>query len=189
MNRPSFLEGAGIALLVSILGGGTLLLLMPLFAASLLLHGIVAATGLGYLIYLLRRGRARTGRVSLLLLWALATAAVALFDGSLVAAAVVQLALAWLTRSLYFHDGVLASLMDLGLCTASLAAAAWAVHQSNSLALTLWCLMLVQAAFVFIPDPQRRAHRTATPAPGPDDPFQRAHRAAEAAVRRFYTVR
>ena len=189
MSRPSFLEGAGVALVSSIVGGGVMILLLPLFSGALLLAGIAAAIGLGYLLYLLRRTRARVGKVSMLALWAAVTAVTFAVDPPLVLHAVAQLTVVWIARSLFIHDSVLAALADLAVCAASLAAAAWAAHHTGSLALTLWCLMLVQAAFVAIPGTARGTSRGAAMAPRDDDPFQRAHRAAEAALRRLSTVR
>lgn len=189
MSRPTFLEGVGVALVASIVGGGMLLLLLPLFPGALILEGIAAATGLGYLLYLLRRGRARVGKVTMVVLWAAVTFVTLAVDPPLVLHAVAQLGVVWLARALYLHDGVLAALLDLGLCVASLAAAAWAAEQSNSLALTLWCLMLVQAAFVAIPTPTSAAKRGACAPHADDDAFLRAHRAAESALRRLSTVR
>jgi len=189
MSRPSFLEGAGVALVVSVVGGGMMILLLALFPAAVLLAGIAAAIGLGYLLYLLRLARARIGKVSMLALWAAVTAVTLALDPPLVLHAVAQLAVVWIARSLFVHDGVLAALADLGLCLASLAAAAWAAHQTGSLALTLWCLMLVQAAFVAIPGPTRGTTRGACMAPCDEDPFQRAHSTAESALRRLSAVR
>ena len=98
----------------------------------------------------------------------------------------VQLGLVWLVRSLYFHSSLLAALADLGLVALGFAAAVWAASRSNSAALCLWAFFLVQALYVAIP--QRTSGRDA-PDGADADRFAHAHRAAEAAVRRMYTVR
>ena len=72
---------------------------------------------------------------------------------------------------------------DLGLSALGAAFAAWAAQRSGSAWLALWCFFLVQAFHVCIPAHRWRARqRASTPT---DDAFSRAHRAAEAAVRRL----
>ena len=93
MKRPSFLEGAGVALIASILGGGAALVLAPVLGNATALHLVIASVGLGYLLYLLARARARVGRVCILALWALGTGAAMALDSPLVVHALVQLAL------------------------------------------------------------------------------------------------
>jgi hypothetical protein len=84
---------------------------------------------------------------------------------------------------------MVAALIDLGLSGLSLAAAIWAAHQSGSVFLTVWCFFLVQALFVHIPthigrrgEPDHEdlegAHR-----------FERAHHAAESALRKLSSIR
>ncbi len=187
MRRPGFLEGVAVALAASILGSGSFVLLAPVLGRADALGVVVALAGLGYLLYLLRRGRARVGGVSMVALWLVITGFVAVLEPPLAVQVLAQLVPAWLSRALWFHRGVLPALMDLGLVAAGLAAAAWAAHSTASLALAIWCLMLVQAAFVFIPG--RPARSGANRRTDPADPFQHAHRAAERALHRLHQSR
>ena len=95
----------------------------------------------------------------------------------------------WLIRSLYFYSSALSALADLGLNLASVAAAIWAATESGSPFLSIWCFFLVQALFVAIPvrmgeNRHKRRHEHAY-----DDRFERAHRAAQGALRRLSSVR
>ena len=86
-------------------------------------------------------------------------------------------------RSLYYYSGLLPALADLGVSVLGAAFAAWAAQRSGSAWLVLWCFFLVQAFHVLIPASLTQRGRAA-PDPA-DDAFARAHRAAEAAVRRL----
>ncbi len=61
--------------------------------------------------------------------------------------------------------------------------AVWAAQRSGSAWLALWCFFLVQAFHVLIPATLTQTRQAAPDAA--DDAFARAHRAAEAAVRRL----
>lgn len=189
MSRPGFLEGAGFALAASVVAGGASLVLAPVLGPATALRAVVAMVGLAYLAYLLVRARARAGRVSMVVLWACVTAAVLAADPPFVVHVLAQLALVWFARAVWHHASVLGALADLTLTAAGFAAAAWAAERTGSLALSIWCLLLVQAAFVVIPRREHARRARAARALAPDDPFQRAHRAAEAAVRRLSAVR
>ena len=53
--------------------------------------------------------------------------------------------------------------------------------ETGSVVMSAWCLLLVQAAFVFVPG----APAPSPGAAGEDDAFERAHRSAEAALRKI----
>jgi hypothetical protein len=186
MTRPGFLEGALVALAASLAAGAlftTLSLALPAVPA---LRWVVALVAFGYLIYLLGRSGAKVGRVSAVLAWALVSGLALALHLSLPAFVLLHAGLAWLVRSLYFHGGLVAALADLGLSLLGLAAAVWALTQSGSLFLAVWSLMLVQALFGFIP--ADLGQRGAAAPQDPDDTFERAHRGAEAALRRLHSA-
>jgi hypothetical protein len=183
VTRPGLPEGVAVALAVSVIGSGTLLLLAPVTGRGVALHVVIAAGALAYLVYLLLRGRARAGRVVVPAAWAVLSAVVLLADVAPAWHLLAQAGLVWLTRSWCFQAGVLGALADLGVIAAGLAAFVWAAHHSESLALAIWSLMLVQSVFVLLP-----SHRRAHVVHGSDarDDFERAHRAAESALRDLY---
>ena len=88
-------------------------------------------------------------------------------------------------RCLYFYRSLLAALMDIALQGLSLAAAIWALQQTDSLFLCLWSFFLVQALFVFIPPTGLTTARSTLRGETEQSTFQRAHRSAEAALRRL----
>ena len=189
MKRPGFLEGVVVALVASLVAGSLFVAATWLFPAGLVLRGLVAGLGLAYVLYLLARSHERVGRITSFALWSVVTAAVMVEDPPVVVHVVAQLGLVWLLRSLYFHSSALASMGDFALGTLSLAAATWAASASGSVFLSVWALFLVQALFVAIPANFPRRVTGSRMERDDDDRFQRAHRAAETAVRRLSTVR
>jgi hypothetical protein len=186
MSRPGFFEGVVVAAAASLAGGAVHAALTTVFPPPSVFRLVVATLALAYIVYLVRRSDERVGRVVAVASWALATAATWLLGASSLGFLCVQLGLVWLVRSLYFHSSLLAALADLGLVALGFAAAVWAASRSNSAALCLWAFFLVQALYVAIP--QRTSGRDA-PDGADADRFAHAHRAAEAAVRRMYTIR
>jgi hypothetical protein len=97
----------------------------------------------------------------------------------------------WIIRVLYFSNGVLPALLDLGLSALALAAGVWAAGQTGSVLLAVWSFFLVQALFGSIPRSLTtqaltgRATERGTRPGADEEPFERAHRNAEAAVRRL----
>jgi hypothetical protein len=128
------------------------------------------------------------GRVTVVAGWILVTGVTWFIAPPLLLFVLVQLGLIWLIRSLYFYSSVLSALADLGLNGLSLAAAVWAAGQTGSVLLSLWCFFLVQALFVAIPTRLSRGNREKPGGPEKEDRFQRAHRAAETAVRKLSSI-
>ena len=186
MTRPSFLEGALVALAASLAAGAlfaTLSLALPAVSA---LRWVVSLVAFGYLIYLLGRSGAKVGRVSAVLAWALVSALALALDLPVPTFVLIHAGMAWLVRSLYFRGGLVATLADLGPSLLGLAAGVWTLTQSGSLFLAVWSLMLVQALFGLIPSDLGRGG--AAEPQDPDDVFERAHRGAEAALRRLHSA-
>lgn len=179
---PSFLEGALLALIAAVAGTlayGVFYLVLP---GAVALRLIVVVLGLGYMLYLIGRSHERVGRVIAVTLWLSTAGLLWVVSPPLSFYLAIHLAMLWMIRSLYFHQGLLAALADLGLTGLSLIAALGAYLNTGSLFLSLWCLFLVQALFVFIPS---RANAPGTDTNDDEETFGRAHRAAERAVNRL----
>ncbi len=184
MSRPSFLEGAGVALATSAVAAIAFAALTGVVPIATVARVVVVGVGLAYLVYLLARSPGRAGRVSALCLWVVATGACAVLDAPIAALVIVQAGVVWLVRSLYFQASVLGALADGALVALGLAAALWAAIASASVFLTVWSALLVQALFVAVPG---AASREARPA-GAAERFEQASRSAESAVRRLSTA-
>ena len=184
MTRPTFIEGAGVALVLALAAGVAFIALVPLFAGSLVLKAAVVAATLAYTLYLLSRSGARAGRVTAVAAWAVTCVVAWWFAPSLLLYLAAHAGFVWLLRSLLFHAGLLAALADLGLTTVGLVAAGWALTRTGSIGAAFWTFFLVTACFAFIPPrfPRRAANESTTP-----DRFQQAHRAAETALRELAT--
>jgi hypothetical protein len=188
MKTPSFFEGVVIALAVSVLGGALYSVLSSVFPAAAVLRLLIAGAGLGYVFYLLSRSRERVGRVTAVACWTLATGVTWFIEPPLILYILTQLGLIWLIRSLYFYSSGLSAMADLMLNGLSLVAAVWAARHTGSVFLSLWCFFLTQSLFVVIPARMRRSNRATQSGPVSIDRFQRAHRSAEAAVRRLSSI-
>ena len=189
MSKPTFLEGVAVALAASVGGSILLAILGTALSGVSVVRLLVAGIGLVYVLYLLSRSRERVGRVTVIAVWSLAAGALWFMAPSLILYIMAHIGLIWLIRSLYFYSSVLSALADLGLSGLGLAAAIWAMVNTGSVFLAIWCFFLTQALFVAIP--ARLSGRKTTPQTGTesDDRFQRAYSAAEAALRKLSTVR
>ena len=181
MNRPGFFEGAVVALVASIAGGACYAALATVFPSAAVLRFLIAALGLAYVLYLLRRNEERVGRITAIALWLLAAAALWVFEPPSLLYLCAHLGLVWLVRSLYYYSGLLPALIDFGLSLLGTAFAVWSAQRTGSFGLALWCFFLAQAFHVLIPESMRPARGH----PESEDPFSRAHRAAETAVRKL----
>lgn len=185
MKAPGFVDGVVVALAISLGAAAADLLFGRFVAAGSLFQAVLWGATLGYLVYLLRRSRARTGRIVVVSTWALATLGCWLVGASPSEQVLIFAGLIWLVRSLYFHGSIVAALLDLGLVGIGIAAAVWALLNTGSVAGALWSFFLAQALFRWIPDLERNpggpAPRTAASASS----FQSAHRVALDAVRKL----
>ncbi len=180
---PSLLRGVLVALVLSLIGGATFAGLNHLVDPATALRLVIALLGGSYVFWLISRSDAHIGRLTSIVGWTIATAVLGFSSVALPLYLLVHVALIWLIRSLYFHSSVLPALLDLVLSALGLAAAVWAAEQSNSVFLAAWCFFLAQSFFVVIP---RTLKDRSTESPDEvDQPFQRAQRTAEAALRRI----
>lgn len=70
---------------------------------------------------------------------------------SLKSLCLTYLSLIWITRSILRYTNGLSILADLVLCIISIGTAFAAFNVSNSIIISLWCLLLVQALHTLIP--------------------------------------
>jgi len=188
MKQPTFFEGVGVALAASLVGSSLFATLTPIFAVGGVLRLLVAGISLGYIVYLLGRSRERVGRVTVVAFWALLAGGIWFLKLPLPLYLLLHLVAIWLIRSLYFYSSLLSTLADLLLSGLSMSTAIWAFIHSGSLFLGIWCFFLMQSLFVVIP-----AHISSrTDTSGPDriseERFEHAHRMAQAAVRKLYSI-
>ena len=184
-HSPSLGVGLLAALIFSACGAALLAALVPWLGLATGLRAVIALLGLAYVIYAIGRSGERVGRLTTLACWLVVACGAWLAGLPLVAYVLVHLGAIWLARSLYYYSGLLPALADLALTLLGAAFAVWAAQRADSAWLAFWCFFLVQAFHVSIP-----ASLTRGSAPeAPDDAFARAHRAAEAAVRRLSSAR
>jgi hypothetical protein len=187
-SKPGFVEGVGVALVLSGLGAFVFGLLHPFVVVGVLLRLLLSGIGFAYVVYLLWRARDRIGRLSVLTLWLLANVVIWVMYPPILLYLTLQMTLIWLIRAMYFYSGVLPSLLDLSLNAIALVLAIVAGLHTTSLFSGLWCFFLCQALFVFIPSNLQRRVSSAASSVAKDDRFERAHRAALAAVRKLSMI-
>ena len=183
MSRSSFMEGAVVALVLAvaaIIGGALLPPLIGIATASRLLVLLLAGS---YLLHLMRRSRARTGRVLAPCLW-LSASALAWWLLPFAGLVLIQALLLSVIRSAQRGSGGLSGILDAGLSTVAVAAAAWAFGSGNW-GLAAWTFFLVQALSAWIPCSTPRASRAART----DAAFEAARWLAESALERLATRR
>ena len=184
-RMPSLRVGLVAALILSACGAALLAALAPWLGVGVALRAVIALLGFAYVLYSIGRSGERVGRITTLVGWLVVASGVWLAGLPLVAYVLVHLCAVWLVRSLYYYSGLMPTLADLGVTLLGAAFAVWAAQRADSAWLAFWCFFLVQAFHVSIPASLTRRR---TPE-APDDAFTRAHRAAEAAVRRLSSAR
>ncbi len=184
-SRPSLAAGLGAAFVFSACGAALLAALSPWLGAAAALRAVIALLGFAYAVYVIARSGERVGRLTTLACWLVVAVVAWLVGLPLVGYVLLHVGLAWLVRSLYRYSGLLPALADFGLSLLGAAFAVWAAQRSGSAWLALWCFFLVQACHALIPPALPRGPAAADTA---NDGFARAHRAAEAAVRRLSTT-
>jgi hypothetical protein len=182
-RMPSLGAGLAAALVLSAGGAAVLAVMTPLLGFATALRAVIALLGLAYVLYAVGRSGERVGRITTIVAWTVIASAAWLSSLPFVGYVLVHVGLVWLVRSLYYSAGLLPALADLGLTALGAAFAVWAAQRSESAWLVLWCFFLVQAFHVLIP--ASLAQRGSPTPAATDDAFARAHRAAEAAVRRL----
>jgi hypothetical protein len=188
-KQPTFFEGTGLALIVSIIGAVSFFSLSTLFGSTGVIQLIIAALCLIYVVYLLSRSGERIGRVTVISAWLLIAGLSWLFVSSLLLYIIIHLGMIWFIRSLYFYSSILSSLADLALTGFSLAVAIWAWSMSQSVFLSFWCFFLVQSLFTLIPKQITKYQNRSTINVDTNDPFEYAHRTAEVALHKLTTTR
>jgi len=184
MKTITFPDGVLVALLSSLVGTVTFYGLSSFFGDNIAIRFVISGLSLVYILYLLRKSNERIGRILVVVTWIVIT----LISWALWTPAVLfvltNLAMIWLTRSLYFYSSLFSSLTDLGLTALSVVIALWAATQSNNLFLTIWCFFLTQALFVMIPS-SIKTNKNPTKIYSKEADFQHAYRVAESAVRKL----
>jgi hypothetical protein len=189
MKRPGFFHGVIVAAVLGFFASAIVATLTPLLGLGTVVRLVIPLLGLAYLLYLLNRSAERLGRVTTLTFWTTMTALAWWAAPPLPLYLLIHVGAVWLIRSLYFYQGVLPALMDLGLSALSVSAAVWAISRSGSIFLTTWCFFLVQALFVAIPPSVQRKAQAQQNTTADREIFERAKRQADAALHHLFTKR
>lgn len=187
MRSPSFFQGVGMAVVLSLTGSAMFAIFTQVTDTSTALRLVIAAVAAGYALFLLSYSSARVGKVTTVLAWSAISGLSWILQADIVVYLLIHVGLLWLLRCLYFYRNLLLALMELGLQGLALAATFWALQETGSLLLCIWSFFLIQALFVAIPAPGFLHLPAATADGTTQEPrFQKAHRSAEAALRRLY---
>jgi len=185
MKKPGIMDGIVFALAVALCAGLANLVLGALVGSGTLFNLILLAATLAYLLFLFRRSPTRIGRVVLLAAWAVSSLACWLLELPLFEQVLLQAGFVWLVRALYYHGSLLSAALDFGLVSAGLAAGAWAMINTGSLAAALWSFFLLQSLFGWIPNLAREQDDRLVRSAEAKSAFQSAHQVAVDAVRKL----
>ncbi len=183
----TFIEGAGMALLISITGAILFTALASLFSGGLVFRILASALAFAYIAYLLVRSREKTGRISVVFFWAVLMFLNLAMVNSILLFLSLHIAAIWLVRSLYYYNSLFSSLTDLLLTAFSLIAAIIAWNMTQSLLLGLWCFFLLQALFIYIPARFARSNREENVVATTDDTFEHAYQSAQLSLHKIST--
>lgn len=185
MKTPGIIDGVIVALVISLYAAAISLVLGGVIAYTTLFNMVLCGSSLIYLIYLLKRSKAKVGRVVVIASWAVTSLGCWFFEIPLFTQVLIQAGLIWLVRALYFHSSIFAATLDGALVSFGLAASAWAMLNTGSLAGALWTFFLVQALFCWIPNLNRKQSSGIDHNQSDQSQFQSAHRVALDAVRKL----
>lgn len=181
MKQPGFSEGVIVAAALAIVAAACTTVFAPLIGFPASARLLVPALALAYLLFLFSRNHEHSGQLVTLAAWLFLALLAGWLAPPLPLYLVIHAGALWLVRSLHFHSGLLPALLDMALVACGVIALSAALSRTGSVLLGCWCFFLVQALFVAIP---RTPGANAATAP-PDDGFQRAHLAAQAALSRM----
>jgi hypothetical protein len=179
-SRATFLGGVGIAAALAAAGAALFSATFAWWSPHFALRLVVALVAGAYVAYLLARSDERTGRVVTVTVWAVAAALLAAFGVGLPLYLLGHAVLVWLVRALYHQRSAFGALADLGLTALALVAAVAAMRNTSSLFIAIWTFFLIAASFVALPNDMVRSQ-----AAGSAEPFDRAQRTANAALKRL----
>ncbi|GMR16258.1 MAG: hypothetical protein BMS9Abin31_0577 [Gammaproteobacteria bacterium] len=185
MKNTSFNEGVVVALVSSISVSALFSLISYLLLGGGAFKLLIAGISFFYIMYLLLRTKERTGRVTVILIWFIATLLSLVFVSSILLYVSIQLFMVWLLRSIYFYNSIFSALIDLTLTGMSVVIAVWTWSVSESMFLTVWSFFLMQALFVFIPKSFNTKEKPESIADEDNDRFEYAYHTAEMAVEKL----
>lgn len=182
MKRPGLFWCLIAACVGALMVTALQMLLWPLLGGVWTFRAIVVAVPLAYSAFLLGSARERVGRVVMAVGSTLLAGSLFVGPFSLPVVLMGMGVMVWGVRALCFHRTFLGALLDAVLGIGGLAAGVAAYASTRSLPTAAWTALLVQSAFVFIPqswgkkaDGSRAVHAV--------DRFDRAYQVAEGALR------
>ena len=181
-TRPGFFQGVMVAVILAFVATITATGLSAFIGIGAASRLVIPLLGLSYLLYLVSRSGERTGRVTVIVAWCGISLALWWIEPPLPMYILIHAGAIWLTRSLYFYSGIIPSLLDMALTGFALMTAAWALSRTGSLFMGTWSFFLIQALFAGIPADLNHGKKVAATS---DEPFERARRRAEAALRQL----
>lgn len=181
MKRPNFFHGVLVAATLAFVASAVIAALTPFVGIGSVIRLSIPLISFAYILYLLRSSGERTGAIMTLSLWSALAVATWWISPPLPFYLLIHAGAIWLVRSLYFYSGIFPALLDLGLTALSVAGFTWAASRTGSVFIATWCLFLIQAMFVAIPQSIRKSGVPIEPTA--NESFERAKRQADEALR------
>jgi len=181
MNKPGLFWCLAFACVAAVGVRMALDGLWPWLGEGATLRLLTAGLALSYVGFLLAMASVKSGRIVMAAFAALASATMALGPFSFSTMILVLGLVIWLVRVTCFHRGPVAAALDGGLALAGLVAATAAFASTRSVAVAVWVALLTQCLFIYIPG--RGAAAKSSAASRSTARFDRAYRAADAALR------
>jgi hypothetical protein len=163
MRRPnrSFAGEAMFALIASVSAAAFASTLGLLFPGEVVFRIVATGLSLAYLLRTIFGPKDASGRAVVIAIWGVGALAAWFFAPSLPIYVALHLAMLWLARSAVLHSNLSEAGMDLCLTAAAISFGVWAAFRTESLFVSIWCCLLVQAFGVLIPAASRRLFRNA----------------------------
>jgi hypothetical protein len=188
MAKTSLMQGMLIALILSVVSI-PLMLALTVLGLSMANQVLMAILTCVYLAYMLAKSTSRVGRATLGVVNLAVLVGACFWGASTWLVMLLAVGLIWLVRSLLNYSSLVPVIMDGLLCVVSLGCAVGVLIVTGNVFLTVWSFFLPQALVVFIPRRLERSgawHASMSAKAKQEanaDKFDRAHRAAEEAIR------
>lgn len=186
-KSPTLFEGTILALVISIAASLFFNVMSSLLSGGFVFRILISLICLIYLLYLFSRSQQKTGKITIFSLWLLIALLNHLITDSVLLYITIHISAIWLIRSLYFYNSVLSSLIDLFVTITALASSIISWNHTGSLLLSIWCFLLVQSLFVFIPRQAWGSSKYDSSTIATNTTFEKAYHNAEAALKKLNT--
>ena len=186
IQSPRFWHGVIVAAVMALVASVLVSGLALTSGVPTMIKLTAPALSLAYILYLLQATGTRNGRIVTLTAWAFMTVACLWLNISLPFYLLIHASSIWLVRSFHAYSSLVPAVIDSFLSAFAVLAFSWAFVRTGSVLIATWCFFLVQALWIWIPR-KISSPTINTRQDSDNEPFERAKRRADSALRQLFS--